>query len=377
MGIKKVIPNIVLVVCSILFSLAVIEIVLPRLQIQGIERHVFLHKMPIVQYMYGNYHPVLGYTLEPNLKNVHISYKNYTDYTVRSNNDGFRGGDWDRSKDRKNIIILGDSFAFGWGVEEHEMFSTLLEDALQEKDLAYQVVNLAQSGFFLDQIVNTFRLFGEEFEPVLVVYLYCHNDSYQHPQEKNGRFDIASFRSNVSVSEWLYEAKLNNSNIWRVERFWKGLYLYAFYKNYLGPVFFVERETPRRAWKERYLFTYKDLTPPTSPDVPVQIDLVSQRYIWYCLSQIKEQSKDKPLILMDTADKMTLHLPDRQNADRWILRDFARQYENGYFVDYESELRRRNDGVSRFLEVDDHWNPEGHRLAAAMLIPIIFNALNL
>lgn len=376
MGIKKNIANMLLLAASLLFSCVVIEYLLPQLHIQGIDRHVFLHNMPIVQYIYGVYHPVLGYTLKPNINSAHISYKSYTDYTFRTNKDGFRGSDWDHSNNRKNIVVLGDSFAFGWGVEEHEMFSSLLENRMRATDPSYQVLNIAQSGFFLDQIINTFELFGKQFDPVLIIYLYCHNDPYQHPSEENGRFNITSFRTNISKADWEDEARRNNVAVWRAERFWKGRNLYAFYKNYLGPAFMVEKESPRRAWKERYTFSYKDLSVPTPPFGPLERDTVAQRYVWYCLNQLNEKSGNKPLILMDTADKMVLHLPDRLNADRWILRDFARQHGNVFFVDFESELRLRNDGVPRFLSVDDHWNPEGHRLASDMLGDMVNQMIN-
>ncbi len=377
MGVKNITANLLLFICSLGISLLTIEAVLPFLHIQGVERHVFLHRMPVVQYMYGKFHPILGNTLQQNIESAHISYKNYTDYTFRTNQYGFRGGDWDRSKNRKNIVVLGDSFAFGWGVEEQEMFSTLLANRLRKSDPAFQVLNMAQSGYFLDQIVNTFDLYARQFDPVLIIYLYCYNDPYQFPPEVNGRFDIASFRKNISESVWLEEARRNNVNVRRVERFLRGSYVFAFYKNYLAPNFFTEKESPRRAWKERYACTYKDLLPPTPPAGPVTLNTVAQRYIWYCLEQLDKQSGHKPLVLMDTSDKMILHLPDRQKADRWILRDFARQHDNVFFADFESELRRRNDGIPRFLDVDDHWNPEGHRLAAAMLGEILDKKLNL
>lgn len=371
MEIKKSIADMATLICSLLVSLVVIEIVLPYLHIQGVERHVFLHRMPIVQYMYGKYHSELGNTLEPNIKSAHISYKNYTNYTIRTNSEGFRGSDWDRSNKRKNIIVLGDSFAFGWGVEEQEMFSSLLENKLRQIDPDFQVVNIGQSGYFLDQIVNTYKLYGKQLDPVLIIYLYCHNDPYEHPFEDHGRFDIASFRSKTTQAEWIDLATRNNADVWRPERFWKGSYLYAFYRNYLGPFLFTEKNSPRRAWKERYVFTYRNLSPPTPPAGPVPLKTVQQRYIWYCLTQLHENSGNKPLILMDASDKMVLHLPDRMNSDRWILRDFADQHDRVFFADFESELRNKNDGVPRFLDVDDHWNPEGHRLATAMLDEII------
>lgn len=297
-------------------------------------------------------------------------------YSFRTNNDGFRGSDWDLSKNRKNIVLLGDSFAFGWGVEENEMFSTLLEEKLQHIDPAIQIVNLAQSGYSLDQVINAFELFGRKFDPVLIIYLYCYKDTTPCPPSENGKFNIESFRSNVTQADWLDEARRNNANVWRFERFWKGLYLYAFYKNYFCPVFFTETNSPQRAWKERYVFTYKNLFPPAPPyhSNPTRYyTAIQQLYSWYGLTKLYEDSSRKPLILMDVSNKMLLHQKDRKDSDRWILRHFAHQYENVFFADFESELRSKNDGVARFLDVDVHWNPEGHKLATEMVDDIIMS----
>ena len=65
---------------------------------------------------------------------------------VDTNAHGFRGPDWDLSANRKNVVILGDSFAFGWGVQWEQTIGKILEKELQKTDPAYQVINLAMPG---------------------------------------------------------------------------------------------------------------------------------------------------------------------------------------------------------------------------------------
>jgi len=371
-GVFKVIGNSALVVLSAVVALIAVEILLANFHIQGVDRHVYQYRRPIVQYMYGNYHPLLGHTLRPNLTDVRIKYRHYLDYTFRTNKDGFRGLDWDRSPARKNIVVLGDSFAFGWGVEETEMFSSLLQEKLRKIDPAIQVVNMAQSGYSLDQILNVFESVGKEFDPILIIYLYCFNDPVSPPPLVGGNFATESFRTSISDDAWSEEAKLNNANVWRFERFWQGSYLFAFYENYLLP-FFVDDTAPqkRRAKKARLRFNYQNLSPPNPPANPTPRETIQRQYVWYGLEKLYKTSGNKTLLLMDTSDKVFVHMEDRADSDRWLLRDFAVLHDNVFFLDFESEIRRKNDGIPRFLSVDDHWNAAGHLLAAEMMDSVV------
>ncbi len=67
--------------------------------------------------------------------------------TTSSNSLGFRSAEIDQSK--KQIIILGDSVAWGFGVSDTETFPYFLEKMVS--NLGYQVSNLAVSGYDLGQ----------------------------------------------------------------------------------------------------------------------------------------------------------------------------------------------------------------------------------
>ncbi|MCF8255997.1 MAG: hypothetical protein K9J06_00470 [Flavobacteriales bacterium] len=67
---------------------------------------------------------------------------NEFDLTVRINNLGFRGPDVSIAKKRKRILLLGDSFTFGWGVEEHETWAQLLQMEFPD----WEILNLGRGG---------------------------------------------------------------------------------------------------------------------------------------------------------------------------------------------------------------------------------------
>ena len=67
--------------------------------------------------------------------------------TLSSNSHGFRSPEIDQNK--KQIIVLGDSVAWGFGVSDTETFPYLLNEIVA--NMNYQVSNLAVSGYDLGQ----------------------------------------------------------------------------------------------------------------------------------------------------------------------------------------------------------------------------------
>jgi len=84
---------------------------------------------PKICALYQFYEPY-GYRLKPSRIMEYFYPKvNPRKLNVTSNQDGFRSSrELDEPDSRLRILVLGDSFAFGEGVEEHERFSNVLED---------------------------------------------------------------------------------------------------------------------------------------------------------------------------------------------------------------------------------------------------------
>jgi hypothetical protein len=78
----------------------------------------------------AKYDDSLFYTLRPGQCN----YKNLEfDTSYQINSQGLR--DDDKSLDKPEIIVLGDSYAMGWGVEQDETFASLVEKSTGLKTL--------------------------------------------------------------------------------------------------------------------------------------------------------------------------------------------------------------------------------------------------
>ncbi len=83
------------------------------------------------------YDPELTYLLRPGP--ARFANREF-DTQVAGNNAGLR--DNEASLERPDLIVLGDSFAFGWGVERHETFAQVLE-----RSTGLAVLNAAMSSY--------------------------------------------------------------------------------------------------------------------------------------------------------------------------------------------------------------------------------------
>jgi len=117
------------------------------------------------------YHPLLGYAGVPNLETWFIlpDFK----HRIVNNSRGFRDKERMYEKGaRKRIVALGDSTAWGWGVEAEERFSDIVEKRLK----GWEVINLAQAGYSTDQELLVLETEGLKYRPDIVILLFDRND---------------------------------------------------------------------------------------------------------------------------------------------------------------------------------------------------------
>jgi lysophospholipase L1-like esterase len=98
------------------------------------------------------------------------------DVTVHINNLGFRGESVSIKKTKKRVVVLGDSFTFGWGVPLHETWIQLL----QERYPDIEFLNLGQGGTHPGDYVQTARKVIPLLQPdLLLVGVLQGNDLHQ------------------------------------------------------------------------------------------------------------------------------------------------------------------------------------------------------
>jgi len=97
---------------------------------------------------------------------------------VRINSWGLRGAEIEGPKPagRRRVLVFGDSFAFGVGVDEPHLFTTRLEHSLTEAGDDVEVVNMGVSGYATDQELILLEELGPQLAPDLVLLVMCDND---------------------------------------------------------------------------------------------------------------------------------------------------------------------------------------------------------
>jgi lysophospholipase L1-like esterase len=108
-----------------------------------------------------------------------------------TNSHGFRGHEYalEKPPGTARIVGLGDSIMFGWGVNQEETYTNLLEHDLGTPVRAVEVLNLAVPGFNTMQEAALLEGKGLAFSPDVVLVNYCLNDwaaPFFLPGEKGG-----------------------------------------------------------------------------------------------------------------------------------------------------------------------------------------------
>ncbi|HXV14815.1 MAG TPA: GDSL-type esterase/lipase family protein [Candidatus Krumholzibacteria bacterium] len=118
-----------------------------------------------------HYDPVLGWSLEPNASLVSVDSQRGLRYRIDINSLGLRDRDLEIDKRRtaRRVLILGDSFVFGVGVNAGERFSDVLGRALPDD---VEVINAGVPGWGTDQEMLFYESSLRRLQPDVVVLTF-------------------------------------------------------------------------------------------------------------------------------------------------------------------------------------------------------------
>lgn len=141
----------------------------------------YLNNRDFIQYdkMCARYDSTVTYTLRPGtctFQNVEFKV------TCNINHAGLR--DDESSLDKPELIVLGDSHAMGWGVEQNDSFPELLQQKLRSK-----VLNAAISSYGTAREVLTLRRLDRRNLHYLIVQ-YCPNDFSENYEFINNNYAL-------------------------------------------------------------------------------------------------------------------------------------------------------------------------------------------
>lgn len=329
------------------------------------------------------YHPEVGWTCLPGLDARYVLPGNFDARHV-CNRLGQRGPEVPpaRTPGTLRIVALGDSFMWGYGVENDEMLPNRLSQLVPHSE----VVNLAANGYGTVQQLIRFETEGLAYAPNWTLLAFTWNDLGDNFDDKDGGRPIVVRGSDSSFeianrpvrrawktpsTQWLrHHSRLFSFvdyarqhvryqlRVWRRER--------------------AQRKQPNgslKRWEQREL-ELMDFSPRELYREPTaELDLAWQA-AQSLLGQIDALSRRTGgrLLVVANANSQTMHRErfvrtfgeDPQlDRDRPARRLAAICQELGVeFLDLNPVFRREPDPDALFFPTNSHWSPRGHDLAA-------------
>jgi len=301
----------------------------------GIGRELYLLDRPYLQMLPEamRWDPALGYTLRPGTFRFAATE---FDTLYRVNSAGLR--DDEASLEAPEVIVLGDSFAMGWGVDQEEAFPQVLERLLGRR-----VLNAAVSSY---GTARELRLLGtlDASRAGWLVIQFCNNDYFE-----NRRF-VEQGPGFAVQTEASYRAMVADHR--RSSRYWPGRYAATLLAR-------------RAAALGRLL----GLGSP--PSVPDPSDPAAQRAQVATLLEVLRRS---PVDL--SRFRIALFELNGHNRHRKLFTPLLRAaledrsqpewLRQMLVLDLASRLDSRH-----FYVLDDHLRPSGHRVLAEELAAVI------
>lgn len=117
------------------------------------------------------YHPEFGWFQK---KDFHTTVQHpHFDIDVKTNAHGLRDDDYPYQRSsRHRMLVLGDSFVWGYGVEKEERFTEVLESRYPD----WEIINAGISGYGTDQEYLYYSNEGYKYDADVVVLLLYYND---------------------------------------------------------------------------------------------------------------------------------------------------------------------------------------------------------
>ncbi len=206
-GPRSLLAKTILAGASALAALAVAEVGL-RLLVDVPNTH---HRV------FCEHDPLLGWRNIPGGSGWHVT----EEYRVleRFNSRGVRGPEYSLEKPAGTyrVLMLGDSFVEGFGVEYEELHSAQLAVRLQaELGRPVEVVNAGTAGYATDQEVLFFETEGHRYQPDLTVLVFYENDPLYNTVPRTHRGDKPLF-----VADAAGELQLTNVPVPAPRRSWR------------------------------------------------------------------------------------------------------------------------------------------------------------
>lgn len=311
----------------------------------------------------------LGWLPRKNVHGVHNQPGSFST-TFQTNSRGLRDRDYPLTKPKniRRIVVLGDSFTWGWGVGDQEIYTEVLESSLKN----VEVINLGVTAFGTPQEFKYLQQEGMQYDPDIVLLALCLNDIEPHAttnqkaeqttksQENQDKNIIATLKRYLGSHSNLYTfvmGRINTSKSlvnWLVQVGLKGdLAGYEELDINVRPTLKVYPEELHLAFEQ------------TKSNLLHMKEFLHNRGVRFIVSLIPSlQSVDETAFSHTIA--YTKFDPDDFDAEKpyRLLAEFGKENDIEVINPLPSFKRTHQQKAKLFLNRDMHFNALGHELLA-------------
>lgn len=225
---------------------------------------------------------------------------------IQTNSKGIRCPyeiSYDKPSDVKRIVVLGDSFGMGYGVNYEQMFSTRLQFYLENRyGIKTEVVNLSTSGHGNAEELIVLENEGLKYDPDLVL-LAWHATDYDDNVRSN-LYGLEDGKLKRKAQVYLPGVKIRESlsKIPLYNFLAENSQLYNFFRDQAG-------------YRMQLLLTSlrsSQIKKSQNPSREARVDIYPQELMFKLLQEIREQSKQVG------AKFLILDIPRRKNRTEFI-----------------------------------------------------------
>jgi hypothetical protein len=309
-------------------------------------------------------HEHLGYVWRPGTRDGHSTVDLSFTYTIDEH--GFRNpSPW---PEQAEIVVLGDSQAFGFGVDDHQDWARRIDAGLP----AVEVVNLALVGAAPQQLLRAYERFGSALRPeVVVVQVFPANALYAarlfddwEAAGRPDRFDLWRARGRPQ-DKGLRQVARERLERWLAQS-------YGFLAAYHGARSLVgsPRMVPMAFADGRVHLIparYADVEPLARPghaDFELVMGVLTE-----LRERVQADGAELVVVLFPTKEEVLLPLLGREAPA--LVEPFAAELERQGIAHLEPTPALRDlarQGRRLFFDLDLHPNADGYRVIAEVLV---------
>jgi lysophospholipase L1-like esterase len=300
---------------------------------------------------FWKYDPLLGWAHQPGQEGIFETPQFRT--VVRINENGLRDRDhsYERENDIERILVLGDSFAWGYGVEESERFSQLLEESL-----GVEVINAGVSGYSTDQELLWYENEGIKYETDLVILVLAGNDVGDNERQL---VNTIYYKPKFVIEE----GKLIPTGYPVPKTSPQGRFIYSLSQRSALAYFLVQRYFDSLAL---YGKLKVESDHESSPVLSVNVEREPFKLTIALLAEMRNiaESKNAKFMIVAT-DRWWNH------ASEETYKDFVAILQGEGFLVLDIEAMPGFDPDEMLIPDDGHWNQSGHAFVAEKIRALI------